>query len=412
MFPVATRLLQPDRSDAEGGAIARAYAWNTFGALAGSLTAGILIAPRMDFYPALYLLAAGYGLSAIIILMWAKKLALLASASRASLGGLCLLAPIVALTGLKQTSVESPLIARLRTRSDAWEAPFHRPGVQGVTTVLRRKGEPFGSHLLINGRGMTAKVTDTKMMAHLPLLLHPNPENTLVICFGMGTTFRSAITHGGQVTVVELVPDVLDAFDLYHADTAAVRAYPRGRMVANDGRNFLKLTRERYDIITVDPPPPVDAAGVNSLYCRDFVELARTRLKPGGLLAHWIPSPGTGGVNDVATFNMMLSTLYHAFPHTYVLTGIDAHGVHVFSSERPLQYDLQRIKERLSIPAVARDVTEWRDVPLAFFAALAEIPAAEMAGIPQITDDEPALEFNLLRNWRLGTLQPSPIVPW
>jgi spermidine synthase len=289
---------------------------------------------------------------------------------------------------------------------------FHRPGIQGVTTVLKRRGEPFGAHLLINGRGMTAKVTDTKMMAHLPLLLHPNPENTLVICFGMGTTFRSAITHGGKVTVVELVPDVLDVFDHYHADTAAARAYPKGRMVANDGRNFLKLTRERYDIITADPPPPVDAAGVNSLYSRDFIELAKSRLKPGGLVVHWIPAPGSGGVNDLATFNLLLSTMHHAFPHTYVLQGIDDHGAHVFGSETPLQVDLQRLRQRLAIPAVLRDIQEWRPVPPAFFTGLAEIPAQEMAGVPQVTDDDPALEFNLLRNWRLGTPQPSPIVPW
>ncbi len=128
-------------------------------------------------------------------------------------------------------------------------------------------------------------------MAHLPMLVHPNPEDTLVICFGMGTSYRSAITHGGRVTTVELVDEVFAAFDHFFDDADEVRVYPDGRMITNDGRNFLKLTRDRYDVITIDPPPPIDGAGVGHLYSYDFLELARARLKPDGIMAHWIPAP-------------------------------------------------------------------------------------------------------------------------
>src|SRR5690606_32287964 len=106
----------------------------------------------------------------------------------------------------------------------------------------------------------------------------------------------------------------LEAFPVFFADAESVRRDPNGRLVATDGRNFLALTRERFDVISVDPPPPVDAAGVTNLYSREFVALARERLAPGGVFAHWIPFP-EGGVKDVPTLRMLLATIAAEFPH-------------------------------------------------------------------------------------------------
>lgn len=144
---------------------------------------------------------------------------------------------------------------RLESKYPIMEVVSHRPGLQGVTTVVKARNNTLADLLLVNGVGMTAKVTDTKMMAHFPMLLHPDPQDTLVICFGMGTTYRSAVSHGGKVTVVELVKEVLEDFHFFHGDAKEVRAYANGKMIVNDGRNFLKLTKDRFDVITIDPPP-------------------------------------------------------------------------------------------------------------------------------------------------------------
>ena len=75
--------------------------------------------------------------------------------------------------------------------------------------------------LLVNGIGMTSLTPITKFMVHLPLAFHEGrPESALVICFGMGTTFRSALSWDIDTTVVELVPSVAKAFGFYHADAA------------------------------------------------------------------------------------------------------------------------------------------------------------------------------------------------
>ena len=78
--------------------------------------------------------------------------------------------------------------------------------------------------LLVNGIGMTKLTPITKFIAHLPLAFHKDPpESALVICFGMGTTFRSAMSWDIDTTAVELVPSVTKAFGFYHADAARAR---------------------------------------------------------------------------------------------------------------------------------------------------------------------------------------------
>jgi spermidine synthase len=247
---------------------------------------------------------------------------------------------------------------------------------------------------------MTRKATVTKMMAHRPMLLHPHPDNTLVICFGMGTTCRSAVAHGKNVTAVDLVGEILDAFESFHENAATVRAYPRGRLVVNDGRNFLELTRQTFDVITVDPPPPIDAAGVNNLYSKEFFELARQRLKPGGIMAHWIPLPGTlAGIETQEEVVRLIATFSEVFPYVYATRGFDGGGIHILGSDGPIEVSLESIRDRLQNPTVAADINAWDQVTTTAFQGITQLPRDAQGPAP-ITDDDPALEFYLLRTLR------------
>src|SRR5438034_7613586 len=109
---------------------------------------------------------------------------------------------------------------------------------------------------------MTSLVPATKFMAHLPLGLHAgDSESALIICFGMGTSYRSALSWDVETTAVELVPSVRDAFGFYHADAPQLLKNPKGRIIIDDGRRYLNRTGEKFDVIVIDPPPPVAAAG-------------------------------------------------------------------------------------------------------------------------------------------------------
>ena len=84
-------------------------------------------------------------------------------------------------------------------------------------------GSGMDKHLWVNGIGMTTLTPITKMMVHVPLSLQPQPpKKALVICFGMGTTFRSVLSWGVNATVVELVPSVPSLVGVFHPDAAGI----------------------------------------------------------------------------------------------------------------------------------------------------------------------------------------------
>jgi len=81
------------------------------------------------------------------------------------------------------------------------------------TATVVATGRGFGRRLLINGVGITNLTPITKMMVHLPLaFMQRPPVNALVICFGMGTTYRSALSWHIPTTAAELVPSVPRCF--------------------------------------------------------------------------------------------------------------------------------------------------------------------------------------------------------
>ncbi len=256
-----------------------------------------------------------------------------------------------------------------------------------------------GKVLLVNGIGMTRLTPITKFMVHLPLAFHQGkPESALIICFGMGTSYRSALSWDIDTTAVELVPSVTEAFGFYHADAAHWANDPKGHIVIDDGRRYLNRTAKKFDVIVVDPPPPVAAAGSSLLYSREFYELARRHLNPHGILQAWFP----GG--DPATTQAALRSIHDVFPHVRCFHSVEGWGMHMLASMDPIEVPSPE-QLMVRIPASAsNDLLEWsdiRDLP-AYVAqvVLREVPVEQSLNPDraiQITDDHPLNEYFLLR---------------
>jgi spermidine synthase len=274
-----------------------------------------------------------------------------------------------------------------------------------VATVVA-DGEGMDKSLYVNGVGMTTLTPVTKLMAHFPAA-HLAPRDgrtldTLVICFGMGTTFRSLASWGANVTAVELVPSVPALFGYFHPDgPGMLRASGnRLRIVADDGRRFLDRSPGEFDLITIDPPPPVEAAGSSLLYSKEFYASAKRRLKPGGILQTWLP----GGDRETIA-GMALSAL-ESFRYVRVFGSLDGSGFHVMASDGGLpRLSPQAMVSRMPAAAVA-DLTEWIDKPPAeiFARMLTNEYAVESllidhsrAATLALSDDHPVNEFYLLR---------------
>jgi predicted membrane-bound spermidine synthase len=275
--------------------------------------------------------------------------------------------------------------------------------------------------LLVNGMGMTYLTPITKFMVHLPLALHQGkPESVLVVCFGMGTTYRSALTWDIDTTAVELVPSVTRAFGYYHADAAHFVNDTNGHIIIDDGRRYLKRTTKKFDVIVVDPPPPVSAAGSSLLFSKEFCDLAKQHLQTNGILQIWFPDgnpakthPGTNAPDDSLTWvsvrkavaaQGLIRSLHESFPYVRCFSSVERSGVHLLASMNPIEIpSLDQLAERM--PANAKnDLLEWsssKDLPTYLGIVMSqEIPIENVLNPDpkiQITDDHPLNEYFLLR---------------
>jgi spermidine synthase len=260
-------------------------------------------------------------------------------------------------------------------------------------------GEGMQRQLLVNGVGMTVLTPITKLMVHMPLVLHNEPpESALIVCFGMGTTYRSALSWNLNTIAVELVPSVKEAFGFYHADAAEVLENPSGRIIIDDGRRYLRRTREKFDVIVIDPPPPIEAAGSSLLYSTEFYELAKARLSPGGILQAWFP----GG--ERTSGQAVMRSVCDSFPYVRAFIGADGWGIHFLASMEPIEVPpAEQLIARVPLTA-SHDLLEWnesQDLQAYLERTFSREIAIEEAINPlpdiRITDDQPYNEYFLLR---------------
>jgi spermidine synthase len=268
------------------------------------------------------------------------------------------------------------------------------------TATVIATGDRMNKRLLVNGIGITQLTPVTKMMAHLPLaFLDHTPRSALVVCFGMGTTYRSLLSWGIHTTAVELVPSVPLLFPYYHSDGAELLKSPLSRVVIDDGRRYLERTSEQYDVITIDPPPPVEAAGTSLLYSKEFYSIIRRRLAPGGILQQWLPS------GDAVVKAAVTRALQESFPYVRLFRALDGKGFHFLASEQPIVLRTPReLAERLPARA-AQDLVEWgpQASPEGQFAIILsqELTLDQVTSgaphVPALQDNRPENEYYLLR---------------
>jgi spermidine synthase len=270
------------------------------------------------------------------------------------------------------------------------------------TATVLATGSGFGRRLLINGVGITTLSPVTKMMIHLPLaFLQRPPANVLIICFGMGTTYRSALSWHVPSTAVELVPSVPPLFSFFHRDAPSLDTR-QSRIVIDDGRSYLERSPELYDVIAIDPPPPVQAAGSSLLYSKEFYAIAKAHLRAGGILEQWLPD------GDRATRASVARALQESLAYTRAFGSVEGSGIHFLASMSPLPRE-SASQLALRLPAsAATDLVEWGpasspeqqfkivlDSEISLASIIEEDPES-----PALRDDRPVNEYFLVRRLR------------
>jgi len=384
-FSCAIGFLTPmlvDRwSQGDPGRAGRAYAVNVLGCILGPLIAGFLVLPLVGEHIAMLLFVLPFIAMAVFPVGGAKL-----NAMDRVLG--FSVATAAVLVFLLTKDFETIFPNRVVLRDSA------------ATVIAANYGEFRDKQLLVNGIAMTGLSPLTKMMAHLTLASHEKPpQNTLVICFGMGTTFRSVLTWGIPATVVDLIPSVPKLFPYYHRDAAEVLASPGAKVITDDGRRFLERTSQTFDSIIVDPPPPVPAAGSSLLYSKEFYVLVKEHLREGGIFHQWLPE------GDSATQAAVARSLKESFPYVRVFGYTKVPGLHYLCSMSPIPLRTpEELVARMPEKALV-DFVEWgpyRD-PIQQFRLLQQSPdkldslIARSPDTPALQDDRPVNEYFFLR---------------
>ena len=383
-----TPLLVDRWSGGDPGRAGKAYAMNVLGCIVGPLLSGFILLPLISERWVLFTFALPWLLVAIRPRWFFSEARSAFDRQAAFSYAVALLAVVLVFT---QTSFEDQF-----GRGQAKKSIVLRDN----TATIVATGTGRYRLLLVNGQGITGLVPATKMMAHLPLafLGHP-PKDALAICFGMGTSFRSLLSWDIPVTAVELVPSVPRVFGFFHADGPELLRSPLANVVIDDGRRYLERTSAQYDVITIDPPPPVEAAGSSLLYSKEFYAAINRRLRPNGILQQWLP------YGDAVVQASVARALEESFPYIRVFHPVGGVGFHFLASNQPLpDRTPAELAERLS-PKAAADLVEWGPEPTAEleFASVLhkELSLEQMiAQAPQavaLQDDRPENEYYLLR---------------
>jgi spermidine synthase len=211
---------------------------------------------------------------------------------------------------------------------------------------------PNGEFLFFGNTSMSGTVLPSqiymRLMAHVPLLLQENPVSALVICFGVGNTASAIATHDSihRLDVVDLNRNVFETAAEFAGTNFRVYKDPRVRLINDDGRSFLRLSRDSYDLITSEPPPPMQA-GVYRLYSREYYQDVLAHLTPTGMMTQWLPAyqmPAKAVDEAIATFVTV-------FPYALLYSGISQEFI-LLGSRKP--FDIDRLWQRFPRSGRAR----------------------------------------------------------
>jgi spermidine synthase len=269
--------------------------FNTIGAAFGPLLAGFVFLPRLGFQTSLILSAAAY---AMLALLTSQK----SNWSLRRVSGIAMFllsaAFIVTLSIFPYHRDEIHFAnARRPYETDGSVLLKKIEGTADTFQLLHRDlfGKPYYYRLVTNAYSMSGTLPRSqrymRLFAYLPLVLRPESEDALLLCYGVGIT-ADAFTrdaHLKRLDIVDISKEVFDLADFYSGPgySNPLRD-PRVTTFVQDGRFFLQACPKRYDIITGEPPP-LKVAGTVNLYTEQFFSLMKSRLKDGGIVSFWLP---------------------------------------------------------------------------------------------------------------------------
>lgn len=345
-FPLALAAVASEGDDA-GRTVGGVYAANTIGAIFGALTFSIVLIPSLGTQQAQRILIAVAAASALLAF------------ARRKVWGLVTLGVAVALVW-SLPHIPTLLVAYGRF-SATWQNAhgnfiYMGEGMNSSMAVSQFEDGSLNYHNAgkVQASSQPQDMRLQRMLGHLTTLIPQEPKSMLVIACGAGVTAGavsiSPLVENQTIAEIEpLVPKVVS--EHFGAHNYNVVRNPKVKVHVDDARHFLITTKQKFDGITSDPFDPW-VKGAATLYTREFWELAKSHLNPGGVVTVFVQlyESGTAAVkSEIATF-------FEAFPdgvvfgNTYNGQGYD---IVLVGQVGKLKIDVDAMEQRLARPEFA-----------------------------------------------------------
>jgi len=362
-FPLALASVAEPGEDS-GRMVGGIYAANTAGAIVGALTFSLLLIPRLGSGRSERLLIVLSALSGLLMLgpmvwPWRRKsgaLALLA-ATAAAFWLIWIVPPVPGM-----------LIAygrRIMTSTTRAKILYVGEGINSSIAISQWDDGALQFHVSGKVEASTEPydMRLQRMLGHLPGLFHPKPASVLIVGFGAGVTAGSFTLYPSMQRIVicemePLVPRIANIF--FPHENYDVVHDARTKINFDDARHYILTSPDKFDIITSDPIHPW-VKGSATLYSKEYFELVKAHLNPGGVVTQWVPLYET----DVDTVKSEIATFFDVFPNGTIWSNENGGGgydVVLAGQAGNAPIDVDGIEQRFASPSYARVVKSLADV--------------------------------------------------
>ena len=387
-FPVVSRLAT-DEAHTAGRRVGLLYAMNVVGSILGALATGYILIPLAGTQTSLRLLALSMVAMGLALVL--KRSQLSAPSKRTIVAAAVVLMVVLVVVTPRDLSLH----LHREWLQDGEIMSHYEEGASATVMVARVPGNDCAKRILVNGSSASNSssygLSVNRVQGAIPFLFDRMPKKVLAACFGTGITFGTLSQFDiEQMDGVDISPEVIRAAGQFREENYDVLNNDRVTIHIDDGRNFLLKSRENYDVITMEPMPPA-LAGVSDMYTKEFYDLCKEHLRPGGVVSQWVPMYFL----TLDDMKMLYRTFADAFP--YVMVFYHNFDTFLVGSDEPLRLSPAAFEKRLVSKKLARDLAAIELLsPEDLFSAylMGRDAMLEFAGdAPIVTDDLPLVEF-------------------
>ncbi len=396
LFPLGLRIYAHDVQQI-GAKAGKILFSNTAGCVLGSLLTGFVLIPFAGMWNTTLILVNLSLLIALVLLLRVRDV------SRARWAALLLVGVLANLLIFSDSKTFHKEVNGLRV-------VYYAEGLSGTVSVL---GNDQYRGVFVDGQNVSGTdpvlMADSKMLAHLPLLLADDPRAALTVGFGTGTTSGSMLLHDVAVDAVEIEEKIIEAAPLFSAVNRRSYADPDLNLVLDDARNYIGAVDQDFDVIVTDVTN-LKYKRNPYLYTREYFEIMQDALTEDGIAAAWLP---LGGLS-FEDLRILIATFDRVYPHTTVwyFTQYPTHFVIAVGTPQRTLVDLgglaQKMNELNNVRADLKTIKVDDAYEVASMLLLGEQDVDNLvAGEPIHTDNQPILEFSDMDQYGMIDVEPN-----